>query len=466
MIVIGAGAIGENVADRVVKGGLEAIVIEANLVGGECSYWACIPTKALLRPGAALAAATRVQGAREAATGTLDAAAVLQRRTAFTHDWDDSSQVKWVQGAGIGLVRGWGRIAGDRLVDVELPDGTREIWSARHAVVIATGSRPSVPPIPGLERVPFWGTKEATEASDIPHSLVVLGGGVSGVELAQAFSRLGSRVTIVARSGLVGGFPEPAARLLSEALLEDGIDIRLNSWVSKVGVDDRGVTQVRLGDNTWLECDQLLVSTGRKPALDELGLDQVGLEPDAVEPGPDGRVPRVEGGWLYAVGDAAGKNLLTHQGKYEARMCGDAIAARARGELGDEVRRWSPFAASANEVAVPRVAFTDPELAAVGRSVEECEKAGLKVRAVELEIDVAGASLRADGYPGWAQLVIDEDRQVIVGATFAGQDVAELLHAATIAIVGEVPLSRLWHAVPAYPTVSEVWLRLLEAYGL
>jgi dihydrolipoamide dehydrogenase len=270
----------------------------------------------------------------------------------------------------------------------------------------------------------------------------------------------------VARSGLAGGFPEPASRLLADALREEGIDIRMNSRVSRVGVDDRGTTHVHLDDDTLLECDQLLVSTGRKPALDGIGLDRIGLEPDAVEPQPDGRVRGVDGGWLYAVGDAAGKNLFTHQGKYEARACGDAIAARARGTLGEDVQRWSPDAASANEVAVPRVVFTDPELAAVGRSVEECEQVGLKVRAVELAIDVAGASLRADDYQGWAQLVIDEERQVVVGATFAGQDVGEMLHAATIAIVGEVPLSRLWHAVPAYPTMSEVWLRLLEAYGL
>ncbi len=465
VIVLGAGAVGENVADRAVKGGLEAIVIEERLVGGQCSYWACIPSKALLRPGAALAAARRVPGAREAVTGRLDVEAVLEHRTWFTDNWDDSGQVEWLDGAGIGLVRGRGRIVSDRRVEVTRADGTAETWQARQAVVIATGSKPAVPSIEGLDQVPFWGTNEASEASSVPERLAIIGGGVSSVEFAQAFARLGSRVTLTARSGLVGAFPDKAVDLLRHALEADGINLRLGTEPARVSHERGGEVQVTLKSGETITADQLLVSTGRKPAIDGIGLDRVGLTDGLNGIGPDGRVEGVEGGWLYVAGDAAGKVLLTHQGKYQARVTGDAIAARAKGDLGADVPPWSRYAATANDAAVPSVVFTDPELAMVGLSESMAAEKRMRVRTVDVAIDVSGAVLHADGYEGWAQLIIDEDRQVVVGATFAGQDVAEMLHAATIAIVGEVPISRLWHAVPAYPTMSEVWLRLMEAYG-
>jgi len=501
VIVIGAGAVGENVADRVVRGGLTAVLIEAELVGGECSYWACMPSKALLRPGTALHGAQTVPGAQEAVTRTLDPAAVLKRRDYFTSNWQDDSQVKWVEDTGIELIRGHGWITAPRQVEVAGLDGKSYALTARHAVVVATGSTPNQPPVEGLHDIEYWTTREATSARTVPARLAVLGGGVAGVELAQAYARLGASVTLVARGNLLGAFPAQAADLVAAGLRADGVDLRLHTGTRSVRENDDGSLTVvldgdRQGDRQGgpgegpaagpdqgpdrggtVTADKLLVTTGRHPALDGLGLDSVGLS------APEGQTLRlttdstglvhraadneVSGNpWLYAAGDAAGRAMLTHQGKYGARATGDAIAARAKGELTGEPAPWSRFAQTAYEHAVPNVVFTDPELANVGRTMAQAEKDGFRASAVELPIQVAGSSLHAEHYEGWAQLVIDEDRQVLLGATFAGPDVAELLHAATIAVVGEVPLDRLWHAVPSYPTISEVWLRLLEEYGL
>ncbi|MGY3381226.1 pyruvate/2-oxoglutarate dehydrogenase complex dihydrolipoamide dehydrogenase (E3) component [Arthrobacter sp. TE12231] len=493
VIVIGAGAVGENVADRVVRGGLTAVLIEAELVGGECSYWACMPSKALLRPGTALHGAQTVPGALEAVTRTLDVAAVLKRRDYFTSNWQDDGQVKWVEDTGIDLIRGHGWITAPRQVEVAGLDGNSYALTARHAVVVATGSTPNQPLVEGLQDIEYWTTREATSAREVPERLAVLGGGVAGVELAQAYARLGAAVTLVARGALLGAFPEPAAELVAAGLRADGVDLRLHTGTRSVSENDDGSLTLVLdggsgggtgasagaaaGARASLTADKLLVTTGRHPALEGIGLDSVGIS--APEGGPlrlttdsTGLVHRaaeneVSGSpWLYAAGDAAGRAMLTHQGKYGARATGDAIAARAKGELTGEPAPWTGFAQTAYDHAVPNVVFTDPELANVGRTKAQAEKDGFRASTVELPIQVSGSSLHAENYEGWAQLVIDEDRKVLLGATFAGPDVAELLHAATIAIVGEVPLDRLWHAVPSYPTISEVWLRLLEAYGL
>ena len=474
VIVIGAGAVGENVAERVVKGGLTAVLIEAELVGGECSYWACMPSKALLRPGTALHGAQSVPGAEEAVTRVLDTDAVLKRRDYFTSNWQDDSQVEWVENTGIELIRGHGWLTGERRVEVAGLDGNSYALTANRAVVIATGSRPSIPPIEGLDDVDFWTTREATSTHEIPDRLGVLGGGVAGTELAQAFARLGSSVTVVARGALLGTYPEEAADLVKAGLRADGVEIHVNTATKSVAANDDGSLTLETGGGT-VTVDKLLVATGRHPALEGLGLESVGL---AAEDGKDltlhtdatGLVHDAQGNttgpWLYAVGDAAGKVMLTHQGKYEARATGDAIAARADGSLTGDPAPWSRYAQTADEHAVPNVVFTDPELASVGRSLAQAKKDGYTATSLELPIEVAGSSLHSEHYKGWAQLVVDEDRRVLLGATFAGPDVAELLHAATIAVVGEVPLDRLWHAVPSYPTVSEVWLRLLESYGL
>ncbi|MEV0893193.1 NAD(P)/FAD-dependent oxidoreductase [Promicromonospora sp. MEB111] len=471
VVVIGAGPVGENVADRVVQGGLTAAIVERELVGGECSYWACMPTKALLRDAAALRAARSLPGARAAVTGELDVTAVLARRDEFAAHWHDDGQVDWLQGAGISLFRGAGRISATRTVEVTDADGGTTVLTARHAVVVATGSSAVLPPIPGLADAAPWTSREAASAQAVPGRLAVIGGGVVGTEMATAFAALGAQVTMIARDGLLPNVESFASDLVAESLKAEGVALHLRTQPVDVRRDDQGTVHVALADGTDVTADEVLVATGRRPSTDSIGLENVGLIPgdwltvdDSLRVlGGDG-VP-VGDGWLYAAGDVNRRALLTHQGKYQARAVGDAIAARAKGTPVD-VGPWGRHAATADERAVPQVIFTDPEIASVGHTAASAEAAGLRVRSVEYDLGaVAGASLHADGYTGRAAMVVDEDRKVLVGFTAVGPDVAELLHAATIAIAAEVPIDRLWHAVPAYPTVSEVWLRLLETYG-
>ncbi|GAA4797600.1 NAD(P)/FAD-dependent oxidoreductase [Actinomycetospora chlora] len=461
VLVIGAGPVGENVADRAHQQGLSAAIVESRLVGGECSYYACIPSKALLRPVDLYAATQRMPGVAEAITGGVDVDAVLARRDQFAGE-DDSSQADWLSGAGITLLRGHGRLTGERAAEVTHHDGTTTSVAARY-VVVATGSTPALPPIDGLDQVNAWTNQEATQVKEIPASLLILGGGVVGAEMATAFQRLGARVTLVQHGDRILPTTEPeAGRRVQAALEADGVDVRLSTSMTAVRRDGPDVVAT-LDDGSEVRGAELLVAAGRKPATTDIGVDTVGLEPGKPLPADD--TTTVLGDWLYAVGDASTGAKLTHMGKYQARICGDVVVARSRGEeLGG---RYSHHATTAEHTAVPQVIFTDPQVAAVGYTEAGARDAGLPVRAVSYEIgSVAGGSLQADGYDGFATIVVDTDRGVIVGATFVGQDVADMVHAATIAVVGEVPLERLWHAVPSFPTMSEVWLRLLEAYGL
>jgi pyruvate/2-oxoglutarate dehydrogenase complex dihydrolipoamide dehydrogenase (E3) component len=468
--VIGAGPVGENVAERVVRGGLSAVIVESRLLGGECSFYACIPSKALLRPASAVEAAQAVDGARQAIAGDVDAPAALARRTRFTNGWHDDGQLDWLAGAGIGLVRGHGRISGERQVTVDAPDGGTVTVRAARAVVVATGTAPLLPPIPGLAEAEPWTNREATRADAAPRRLAVLGGGPVACELATAWRSLGSQsVTVLERGDRLLGRVEPfASEAVAAGLHKQGVIVR--TGVAAVAVDRErpgGPVRVRLDDGGEVEADEVLVATGRTPSTADLGLDTVGLEPGGwLEADDSGRVSGVPGGWLYAAGDVTREVLLTHVGKYQARACGDAIAARVRGDLDGDAEPWGPYAATARHRAVPQVVYTRPEVAAVGLTEAQARDAGVKVRVVTRAIDVSGAGLHADDYEGTAQIVVDEGRRVIVGATFVGPEVGEMLHAATIAVVGEVPLDRLWHAVPAFPAVSEIWLRLLEDYGL
>jgi dihydrolipoamide dehydrogenase len=460
VIIIGAGAVAENVANQAVQGGLTAVLIESELVGGECSYWACMPSKVLLRSGIALRAARNVEGTKQAVTGELDVAAVLRRRDSFTHNWDDSSQVEWVEGAGISLLRGHGRLTGVKAVSVEL-DGEITNLTARHAVVVSTGSDPVLPDIPGLADAQPWTPREATSATAIPESLAIIGGGVVAVEMATAYASFGCAVTIMARSGLLGRQEDFAGELVAAALTKLGVEI-IKAAPSAVSRTD-GVTTITV-DGRSFEAAELLIATGRQPRTTDIGLDTIGLTVGDWLDVDDSLLVRGTD-WLYATGDVNHRALLTHQGKYQARAAGDVIAARALGTPVDTAR-WGVHVATADLEAVPQVTFSDPEVASVGLTSEAAKKAGYDIRVVDYELgSVAGASVQADGYEGRARMVVDEARGVIVGVTFVGQDVSELLQAATVAIVGEVPIARLWHAVPAYPTMNEIWLRLLETYG-
>jgi pyruvate/2-oxoglutarate dehydrogenase complex dihydrolipoamide dehydrogenase (E3) component len=459
VIVIGGGSAGENIAGRCVECGASIAVVEAALVGGECSYWACMPSKALLRPGEALAEVRRVPGAAEAVIGELDVDAVLARRDDIAADWKDDAQVEWLEGAGGILVRGRGRVVGERVVDVAAPGAGVRRLEARKAVVLATGSGPVIPPVDGLRDIRIWDSRDATSAKAVPERLLVLGCGAVGVEMAQAWKRLGAReVTIVAKHDRLVPDLEPfAGDELRAAFEQEGITVLLGAEATRAAraADDAPV-ELTLGDGRTLVGDELLVVVGRRPNTDDLGLEAVGLQPgDPVEVDEQLRATGVDGGWLYAIGDVNGRVLLTHMGKYQARIAADAILH------GSSIEAW------ADHRAVPAVIFTDPQVASVGLTEATARERGMEVRVVTYGTgDVAGASVHGKGIEGTSQLVVDEQRRVIVGATFTGPGIGEMLHAATIAVAAEVPLDTLWHAVPSFPTMSEVWLRLLEAYGL
>ncbi len=445
VIVIGAGVAGEVAAGRLGENGVSVAVVEDRLVGGECSYYACMPSKALLRPVELAREVARVPGL---SIGPIDVPTVLARRDDVIGHLDDAGQVPWLEQRGVTLVRGRGRLAGERRVVV----GDEELV-ARKAVIVATGSSALVPDIDGLREARPWTNIEGTTATSAPERLVVLGGGVVGVELGQAWAAFGSKVTLVHRGARLIEREEPfAGAQVLEALREGGVDVRLECNAVRVSRPDAVV--VELDDGTSVEADEVLAAFGRVPGVNGIGLETLGLDtggrPLAV--GDDFRVPGHD--WLFAVGDVNGRALLTHMGKYQARLAADTI-------LGREVTLRSDGARS------PRVIFTDPQVGAVGLTLERAQEAGLRVRHVDVDTGGnAGGSFVGRGAAGTSRIVVDEDRRVIVGATITGAEVAEALHAATIAVVAEVTLDDLWHAVPSFPTRSELWLKLLESYGL
>ena len=463
VIVIGAGAVGENVADRTRQGGMSTVVVEAELVGGECSSWACMPSKGLLRRAAVLRAARDVDGAKQAVTGDLDIAGVLRRRDRITHDWDDESQVRWLEGAGIDLVRGHAAFTGVKQVRVTAEDGTVTELRARHAVAVATGSASLLPDIPGLREIAPWTSRDATSAQAVPASLAVIGGGVVAAEMATAYAGFGTKVTMLVRSALLENMEPFAAELVAESLEKLGVTLRTGVEVTAAHRTEKNAV-LALSDGGRVVAEEVLVAIGRVPRTGDLGLETIGFTPDRWLTVDDTLL--VTGtDWLYAVGDVNHRALLTHQGKYQARAAGDAIAARAKG-LPVHDAPWGAHVATADHDHVPQVTFTDPEIASVGLTEKAARERDLRIRVLDYDLSwIAGATTSADDYVGAARAIVDEDRGVLVGATFVGPDVAELLHSATVAIVGEVPIDRLWHAVPSYPTLSEVWLRWLEDYG-
>jgi dihydrolipoamide dehydrogenase len=448
VVVIGAGPVGENIAQYATEAsGLTAVLVERELVGGECSYYACMPSKALLRPIEIAATAAHLQGLN---APTLERHALLARRDYWVSNYDDKGQVSWAEGAGIAVVRGTGRISGERQVTVEGAGGLR-VLQARQVVVLATGSEATLPEM--YASVAPWGSRDATGVVEVPDRIVVVGGGVVACEAATWLNALGAKVTLLVRGDRLLPRAEPfAAELTLKALLAVGVDVRLGVEVNACTREktvDTGLGRIHGGPVTVttgsgeVVADEILVAVGRKPRLADVGLETVGLpteKPDL----PD---------WLLSVGDASGEAPLTHWGKYRARVLGEQLSARVHGES---------MPMPPDDVPVPQVVFTDPQVAWVGLTEAEARK--------DREVDVvhvpwsaaSGAALLRDDVEGGAQLVVDRATRTVVGATFVGPEAGELLHAATIAIVGRVPVPVLRHAVPSYPTASELWLRLLE----
>lgn len=467
VIVLGAGPVGENVAQYVVDGGGTAILVERDRVGGECSYFACMPSKALLRPVEVAATAAHLQGVE---TPRVLPDELLARRDVWVSGYDDSGQVSWAEDAGIALVRGTGRLAGERRVVVTGGTGDsgrseqgETTLVARQAVVLATGSTPVMPDI--YRTVLPWVSRDATGVKEIPSRLAIVGGGVVACEAATWLTALGAQVTLLVRGERLLATTEPfAGDTVLTALRDAGVDVRLRTEVVAADRDDPRDTglgrvhggAVRLGlrrtgggstsdADEELTVDELLVAAGRRPALDDVGLESVGLDSDSVQ--TDARPD-----WLHLVGDASGEAPLTHWGKYRARILGESLA------------QGQPAEPAPGDVPVPQVVFTDPQVASVGRTEAQARRDGLDVVTSHVPwTAAAGAGLLRDDADGGATIVVRRDTGTLVGATFVGPEAGELLHAATIAITGGVPVPVLRHAVPAYPTASELWLRLLES---
>ena len=477
VIVVGGGAVGENAAQYATQySGLEAVLVENDLLGGECSYWACMPSKALLRPVEVLSTGRNLPGIKEILGDRgLAVDAVLARRDVVVNHLQDGSQVDWALGAGIDVVRGYGRLSGQREVTVTGGDGSQRVLTARHAVVLDTGSRPAIPPVPGLAEARPWTSRDVTNLHEVPRRMVVIGGGVVACESVTWLHALGvQELTVIEGAPELLARNEPfAGQIIRDQFEAAGITVRTATKAASaeraevndapVGHRHGGEVIVSLDSGERITADEVLVAAGRVPNSDDLGLELVGLKSGGFLPVDDHlTVEGVDGDWLYAIGDLCGRALLTHMGKYQARIAGEVIATRAAG-LALDSDPFSRHTDVADHDQVPQVTFTDPEIGSVGLTEQQARDRGFDVEAVEYDLAaLAGTYVLRENYLGRAKLVLDRQRDVLLGATFVGTGVAELTHSATMAVVAKVPVPVLRHVVPSYPTVSEAWLRLIE----
>jgi len=487
LIVIGGAPPGENVALYGIQGSdRTAVIVEEQLVGGECSFWACMPSKGLLRPIEVLETARHLPGVKSiVGDSSIDVQAVLDRRDTIVKHHDDTSQVDWATSVGVDVVRGRARLAGIKTVEVSAPDGSVRTVHARHAVVLDTGTTAAVPAIPGLREARPWISRDATNLHVVPRRVAVIGGGVVACEAATWLNGLGvEELTIIGSAPTLLARNEPfAGEYVRAELAARGVTVHLGGSVDRVeriNPADTGEGRIHGGEVTVhfagksVTVDEVLVAAGRTPSSRDIGLETVDLAAGgtlaAAAEANRGflavddhfGVAGVTGEWLYAIGDLTGRALLTHMGKYHARICGAVIAARAEGLAVDGPR----FRDVADYGVVPQVTFTDPQVASVGLTEHAARATGADVQTVEFDLSaLAGTYVMREGYTGRAKLVIDAPSDTLLGATFVGPEVADLVHGATIAILGKVTLETLWHAVPSYPTPSEIWLRLLETHN-
>ncbi|WP_326550804.1 dihydrolipoyl dehydrogenase family protein [Micromonospora sp. NBC_01813] len=434
VVVVGLGVGGEEVAGRLAQAGLTVVGVERRLVGGECPYWGCVPSKMMIRAANALAEGRRIADLAGTADVRPDWTPVARRiRDEATADWTDTAAVDRLTNKGVRVLHGTARLTGPGRVDV---DGQE--FTARRGVVIATGTVAAVPPIDGLAGTPYWTNKEAIEVAELPESLVVLGGGAIGLELAQVFARFGVRVTIVEPGERVLSREEPESSALAERVLgTDGVRIRLGSRAEWIEHHD-DTFAVHLSKGGPESGQRLLVATGRRGDLGSLGLDTVGLDPASRYLPVDDRMRVGDGMW--AVGDIAGHGAFTHLAMYQADVA-----------IRDILDQGGP---AAEYRAVPRVTFTDPEIGAVGLTEQQAREQGIDVAVAVTEVpDSSRGWIHGPGNDGFIKLVADVDRGVLVGATSAGPTGGEVLGALAVAVHGEVPLTSLRHMIYAYPTV-------------
>jgi pyruvate/2-oxoglutarate dehydrogenase complex dihydrolipoamide dehydrogenase (E3) component len=435
VVVVGMGPGGEDVAGRLAEAGLDVVGVDGELVGGECPYWGCVPSKMMIRAADLLAEARRVTGMSGSSTVVPDWAPVARRiRDEATDDWDDAVAVQRFEDKGGRFVRGWGRLEGPGRVAVD-----DRVFEAARAVVINVGTRPWAPPVPGLADTPYWTNRGAIEAEDVPASLAVIGGGAIGVELAQVFRRFGSEVTVLeAGPHLVGPEEPEAGSLLAEVFAAEGIDARTGVSIESVGHDGWQFTVAAEGAAP-LVADRLLVATGRRADLTGLNVSSVGLDESVRELPVDGRL-RVEGvARTWAVGDVTGKGAFTHVSMYQADIVVNDVLGRP--------------VVTADYRAVPRVTFTDPEIGSVGLTEGDARERGLEVRVGTAQIPSSARGwIHKAGNQGFIKLVEDADRGVLVGATSAGPWGGEVLGLLTLAVHAGVPTIMLRHMIYAYPT--------------
>lgn len=436
VVVVGLGPGGEALASRLAGEGLDVVAVESGLVGGECPYWGCIPSKMFIRAAGAVAETRRAVELAGAATVEPDFSVVARRiREEATDDWDDTVAAERLESSGARLVRGHGRLAGPRTVEVELASGGTARYEARRGVVLDPGTVASVPPIDGLADTPYWTNHEALEAEALPSSLVVVGGGPIGLELAQAFARFGSEVTVVEVGPRILGPEEPeASDVLRGALERDGIDVREGDRIASVAHDGTQFT-IELASGT-VHAENLLVAAGRTPRIRDIGLETVGLDPQARSVDVDDTMQAVDGLWV--IGDVAGRGAFTHVSMYQADRAARAI-------LGEELPDY--------DHTFPRVTFTDPEVGGVGLTEKQARERGLEVRVSTTDLAQSSRGFtHGPGAEGVVKLVVDTARDVVVGATVVGPHGGETVSGLAVAVRAEVPVATLRNSVYAYPT--------------
>lgn len=466
---------------RLAKAGLSVAVIESELYGGECHFFGCIPSKALLRPVEAFEAAKAIDGAREAiGNNKLDVAAIFARRDRFVDLWDDKAWISMSNGAsGATLVRGFGRIAGPKKVSVQ-PYGETQKYDldANFAVIVATGSTHIVPQIPGIEDLEegkkLWSNRDATAADYVPEHLIILGAGPMGSEMATFYSAIGSKVTLISSTAeILPSVETAAAKIVRERLEASGVAVRLSSHASKIEQHAADSLTVVLSNGETITGSVLLNATGRRPRTFDLGLESIGLTGEGQPLKTDARlaVPISEGTepWLFAVGDVNGLCPTTHMGMYQSRIACNVIISSIQNNQ-QSVKINAPIGVTVTEAkdfqsTFARVIFTEPNVSAVGHTLSSAQSAGLKVRAVDNDFAIAGAWLYGDGQPGWARWVIEEGTNRLVGATFCCVEGSEFVNASQVAILQGLTLEQMVHVVPPFPSRGEIWTALLNGAG-